>query len=225
MSVYSSFPRIPHLEGSAFDVDDVVLDAAESKRWLQRDVRAFEKLDGINVTFMCVGRGHVRYAIKKEWKGALGGRIERALDVWTLQHKDGLQKALKDGAHLYGEWLWHKISVGYRELPAPMLGISFRDEAGRLLPFDVATERICAAGVVPTRPIFSGVLKTKKKLAALAKVSAFGADSTEGVIVEAADTRFIREEAGWCKWVRADYAHPRRETLNGDKNGLVLDAL
>lgn len=220
MSVYSSFPRIPHLEGSAFDVDDVVLDAESSKRWLQREVRAFEKLDGINVTFQCVGRGHVRFAVKDEWQGALGGRLERAIEIWMLQHKVRLQAALKGGAHLYGEWLWHKISVGYRQLPAPLLGIAFRDERGRLLPFDLATERICAAGVVPTRPLYSGVVRTRQKLKRLAKTTAFGAEQTEGLILEAADTPYISEEDGWAKWVRSDYQHPRRETLTGEKNVL-----
>jgi hypothetical protein len=214
--MYSGFPRIGHLPGSHASVEDVLLNEEESRPFLREKVLVFEKLDGINVALRRTGPTRIGVGLKVEWSRGAGRHVARAIDVWVRQREERLLSAIGRREVLYGEWMWHTVTVDYDRLPALFLGFSWRDAEGRILPFSRARKKIEAAGVVPAAPRFEGVLGDVSTLRRLVGGSDYGDARMEGVIVERA-----RGWPRWAKWVEHDYAHPTPGHLSGARNRLV----
>ena len=114
---FVKYPRTPHLFGSRGTSDDKHLGERESVQFLADDsLIVEEKIDGTNVGIHFVGdelvlqcRGHLltkgmhpQYDLFKQW---------------TTVKRDVLEEQLGDRFILYGEWMYAKHSIHYRELP------------------------------------------------------------------------------------------------------------
>lgn len=216
--IYSSFPRVPHLPGSSNAPEDLLLDDEGARPFLEERVTVYEKLDGINVALRRTGRTRIEAGLKPEWTGVLGGRVARAIDIWQRQRERSLQAALGAREVLYGEWLWHRVSVSYPSLPTLFVGFSWRGDDGELLGTRECRRRMIAAGLDPILPLFEGRLGSVAKLRSFVGRSRCGAERMEGVIVERGAGRYPR----FAKWVEPDYAHPTAGRLSGARNQLVV---
>lgn len=115
---FVKYPRTPHLFGSKGTDDDKHMGEAESVKFIADDsLIVEEKLDGTNVGihFNSAGqmilqcRGHIitqgmhpQYDLFKQW---------------TAVKRDVLEERLEGRFILFGEWLYAKHSVHYRQLP------------------------------------------------------------------------------------------------------------
>jgi hypothetical protein len=217
---YSGFPRVGHLPGSSHTPEDVLLSEEEAADFLAAEVQAQEKLDGINVSLRRTGATRVEVGLKIEWSRALAGGVRRAVDIWVRQHERALCELLARGETLYGEWLWHEVSVAYDRLPALLVGFALEDKKRKFVHFDEVAERLRAVGLEPATPIFRGQLRTMKKVRSLVGDSRVGPVRMEGVIIERLDGGWPR----WCKWVEQDYPHPVPGKISGRKNRLRAPA-
>ncbi|MBL8955918.1 MAG: hypothetical protein JNK82_34405 [Myxococcaceae bacterium] len=211
----STIPRIAHLPGSQVGVGDLVLSPAEARPFFTRRVVVCEKLDGISLTVRRDAFGELAAALKAEWKHALGGRIQRAADLWVQLHRSALEPLVQGTTQLYGEWLWHRLRVSYDRLPSEVSFYGLRRGHGALLPFDEVRRRLAPSGLTMSEPLFEGVLGARR-LEGLVRRAAWGAGRAEGVIVELDTGEGVR----WAKWVRASYRQPVPQALSGVKNRL-----
>lgn len=115
---FVKYPRTPHLFGSKGTDDDKHLGSAESLQFIaDNSLIVEEKLDGTNVgihfqpdgEFILQCRGHLitegmhpQYDLFKQW-----GAIKRF----------ALEDRLQDRFILFGEWVYARHSVAYRQLP------------------------------------------------------------------------------------------------------------
>ena len=115
---FVKYPRTPHLFGSEGTDDDKHLDEAESERFIaEKSLIVEEKIDGTNVGihFTSAGemvlqcRGHLitegmhpQYDLFKQWAA-----VKRFV----------LEERLQDRFILFGEWVYARHSVHYRQLP------------------------------------------------------------------------------------------------------------
>src|SRR5580704_10321943 len=94
---FVKYPRTPHLFGSKGTDDDKHLSEAESVELIaDQSLIVEEKIDGTNVGM------HPQYDLFKQWTAVKRGIIEERLE---------------DRFILFGEWLYARHSVHYRQLP------------------------------------------------------------------------------------------------------------
>ncbi|MEW5848320.1 MAG: RNA ligase family protein [Myxococcota bacterium] len=214
------FPRIPHLPGSHAAADDLILDDEGVAHLFTSDLRVVEKLDGINVAVALLNK-RVVIDVKPQWRKVLGGDVGRALGIYLRQREEGLRRLLEKGGVLYGEWLWHTVSMRHHGLPDTFVGFALRDGRGRMLPIDEARGRIEDAGFTASLMFWSGKLTSVRQVKELVRRRARQAGrDVEGVILEEATPRNVR----YAKWVEPAYQHMRPGTLRGGWNLLGDDA-
>ncbi len=211
----STFPRIEHVPGSHADRGDLVADRETVERFFRTKVWVFEKLDGINVSLTHQARGKLDVGLKPAWRRALGGRLFDCIDIWARLEADRLRSAVRPGNTLFGEWLLHRVHVGYRDLPAPFVAFALWDaRARRFVPYPALQTHCEAAGLSVVTPRAAGRMTCAAARAA-AGGSAYAPRRMEGLIFErdvpVAETR-------WLKWVDPSYRHPKAGRLSGALN-------
>jgi hypothetical protein len=217
-----TFEAIPHLPGSQLGEEDALLDEAAAAPFFNEEVLVLEKVDGINLVLRREGR-RVEGLLKKRWRAALGGRVQRAIDLWVRQRQAQLLSALPPGFEINTEWVWHRVSIAYDRLPAEALAFAARDRSGRPLPYVEAETLFEAAGLAVNPPLFVGRLGGVGRLKRLIKRSQFSSSASvrmEGVIVQ----RAPEHDELWAKWVEADFREVGPHALSGEKNRISPEA-
>lgn len=191
---------MPHLLAPQGQVgDDRVLDEAQRRLWLRREVRVEEKLDGANVVLWLTG-GEVR----SELRAGAGSR-DRAgqrgpLRQWAWQHAEALHAVLAGGLALYAEWLWFEHGTSYDALPDWLVGLDLWHPEVGLLPAHERDERLHAVDLVTPPVVATTRLGSVAAALALLGPSAFSSDG------EPAEGLVLREGSGErCKLVRPGY--------------------
>ena len=114
---FVKYPRTPHLFGSKGTDDDKHLGEAESRRFIANDsLIVEEKLDGTNVGIHFTAEG----AMVLQCRGHLiteGMHSQYDLfKQWAAVKRPVLEDRLGDRYILFGEWLYARHSVHYRQL-------------------------------------------------------------------------------------------------------------
>ena len=129
---FVKYPRTPHLFGSRGTDDDKHLGEAESRRFIaDESLIVEEKLDGTNVgihftddgemVLQCRGHlitegMHPQYDLFKQWCA-----VKRPI----------LEDRLEDRFILFGEWVYARHSVHYRQLPHYFFEFDIYDKQGQ----------------------------------------------------------------------------------------------
>ncbi|MBI2375047.1 MAG: hypothetical protein HYV07_13705 [Deltaproteobacteria bacterium] len=208
------FPRIPHFPGSNAGPDDLVLEASEARIYYETKAIVLEKLDGINVAIGRGRRGTLSASLRGVWSRESRARLTRTIGIYLELHRAELGALLGPHDTLYGEWLYHRLSVPYDRLEDDFVGIALRSH-GELIPAEEAMARIEGAGLTPNRPVFRGRLRNPSHLRSLVGQSRFGRTRMEGLIVE------IDHERRWAKWVDAAYRKHPRGRVPEEKNEVL----
>ncbi len=216
----SSIGRIWHLPGSNASSDDVVLGRDAAARFFSCPAVVSEKLDGMSLTVHRGVDGELHGVLRNEWRHALGGAAARMADLWVQLNADKCAPLVDDGVHVYGEWLWHRVSKRYTTLPAPAVFYALRLGDGRLVPRVRGLETLRRAGLPVVDPCFEGVVGDAAHLRALCTTSVFGPARKEGLIVE------LQAGGGaeWAKWVDARYRRVASTAIDGSTNTVVDEA-
>ncbi|MBI4818684.1 MAG: hypothetical protein HY791_20615 [Deltaproteobacteria bacterium] len=202
---FHSLPRVPHLPSSRRGNDDLEVPESELPLFFASPVVIVEKLDGVGLTVALDPGGGVDVDMKREWREALDGRILRAARRWVRVHEDLLEPLVRDGSHLYGEWLLHRLVLRYDSLPAALVFHGIRDRRGRQQPRDEGNARVKERGLAVVEPHFRGVIGQQSLGSLVKNPSQFSRGRAEGIIVEAID----RQGARWAKWVSRRYRQPK----------------
>jgi hypothetical protein len=171
---FIKYPRTPHLFGSTGTDDDKHLGRAESERLLaDPSLIVEEKLDGTNVGlhFDSAGqlvlqcRGHLitegmhpQYDLFKQWA--------------AVKHAE-LERRLADRYLLFGEWLYARHSVHYRQLPHYFFEFDIYDKLQQaFLTLELRLELLAGSGI-ETVPVVHRGATSKKQLEKLIGPSQF----------------------------------------------------
>lgn len=215
------YDRMPHFSGSNHTPDDLLLTATQEQQLLSSEVYVQEKLDGIGVTILCQRRHRLVWGVRPKWMGVLEGAVERGLGIYVQQHRRALLALLHPGMTLYGEWLWHRLSIGYDALPDLLMCYGLRLPSGEILSPEETKRRIEEVELSYPPYQWQGVLGTKERLLSFVGRSAYGQEEMEGVVVH------LCGQVSWpyaAKWVAPSYQRPKARELGGQRNTLSLEA-
>jgi hypothetical protein len=209
---FVKYPRTPHLFGSTGTADDKHLGERASARFLaDPSLIVEEKLDGTNVGvhFDAAGRlvlqcrGHLvtagmhpQYDLFKQWTGV---------------KRDVLADRLRGRYILFGEWLYARHSVHYRQLPHYFFEFDIYDkEAAAFLSLDRRLRLIGGTGVRTVPVVHTGPLR-KDDLPALVGPSRYDSrfdNPTTNRPDDVMEGLYLRTEKDGVVTGRAKYVRP-----------------
>jgi hypothetical protein len=115
---FVKYPRTPHLFGSKGADDDKHLGETESNRFIADDsLIVEEKLDGTNVGIHITDDGEMVLQCRGH---LITEGMHPQYDLfkqWALVKRFTLEQRLKNRFILFGEWVYARHSIWYRELP------------------------------------------------------------------------------------------------------------
>lgn len=158
---FVKYPRTPHLFGSRGTDDDKHLSDAESQRFIADDSLVVEeKLDGTNVgihfesdgeiVLQCRGHlitegMHPQYDLFKQWV--------------AVKRRD-FEDLLEDRLILFGEWVYARHSLFYRQLPHYFFEFDIYDkQAKQFLSFERRQALIAGRGIETVPVLHTGRIR------------------------------------------------------------------
>lgn len=215
------YDRMPHFIGSNASDDDIILEPKQQQSLLRSKVWVQEKLDGLAVAVQRTGRQRISWELRPPWRGAANGAVERALDIYMRQKEDALLVLLKPKMVLYGEWVWHKISVFYDALPDVFFCYGIRKPDGSFLTLEQVQRQCLKVGMSCNEPLWSGKLEGLEHLRSFVGQSKFGPERMEGLVVTRMKLGNWPNEA---KWVEDEYHRVPTGLISGERNTLALSS-
>lgn len=218
---FVKYPRTPHLFGSRGTDDDKHLGPVESAAFISNgSLIVEEKLDGTNVgihftttnrmVLQCRGHEitsgmHAQYDLFKQW---------------TMGKRPILERMLQDRFILFGEWLYARHSIHYRNLPHYFFEFDIFDkERGVFLDLASRQKMLAATGIL-TVPVLHQGKRNADELSLLIGPSQFNSDfenPTTGRTDNLMEGLYLRTEAdgrvtGRAKLVRAEFVERVRQS-------------
>ena len=231
---FVKYPRTPHIFGSRGTDDDKHLGEPESSRFLA-DVSLIveEKLDGTNVGIHFTGQGamvlqcrghlitegmHPQYDLFKQW-----GAVKRPV----------LEDRLSDRFILFGEWLYARHSVHYRQLPHYFFEFDIYDKQGEeFLSLERRLALLEGTGIHTVPVLHVGALD-REKLGALIGSSRFDSEF-ENPLTKRKDHLmeglYLRTEAhgvvtGRAKFVRPEFVEKVKQSEHWQYQTMTVNRL
>lgn len=231
---FIKYPRTPHLFGSEGTDDDKHLDAGESDRFIaDESLIVEEKIDGTNVGihFTSAGemvlqcRGHLitegmhpQYDLFKQWAA-----VKRFV----------LEERLEDRFILFGEWVYARHSVHYRQLPHYFFEFDIYDkDKEAFLSLELRVGLIEQLGIETVPVLHTGPLD-RDELQQLIGASLFDSQF-ENPVTRRADNfmegLYLRTEAddkvsGRAKFVRPEFVEKVKQSTHWQQQALVPNLL
>jgi len=231
---FIKYPRTPHLYGSTGTDDDKHLGESASDEFLMQDSLIIEeKLDGTNVGihFSSAGemflqcRGHLitegmhpQYDLFKQWAS-----VKQAI----------LENMLADRFILFGEWLYARHSVFYRNLPHYLFEFDMYDKQTEI--FLTLEDRLALleGTSIPTVPIVHRGAISRKELQSRIGPSAFGAafdNPLTGNTDDLMEGLYLRTESedkvtGRAKYVRPEFVEKIKQSSHWQHQTMVPNEL
>jgi hypothetical protein len=231
---FVKYPRTPHLFGSKGTDDDKHLNETESTRFIaDESLIVEEKIDGTNVGIHFTSDGkmvlqcrghlitqgmHPQYDLFKQWTAVKRSRIEERLE---------------DRFILFGEWLYARHSVHYRQLPHYFFEFDIYDkDQEAFLSLEQRLTLIDGTGIETVPVLHRGAIG-KKELAELIGASRF--DSVfENPMTKRTDNLmeglYLRVEAagvvaGRAKFVRPEFVEKVKQSEHWQHQQMVPNSL
>lgn len=231
---FIKYPRTPHLFGSKGTDDDKHLGEAESNRFIADDsLIVEEKIDGTNVgihfsdegelVLQCRGHlitegMHPQYDLFKQW-----ATVKRYV----------LEQRLENRFLLFGEWMYARHSVHYRQLTHYFFEFDIYDkEIEAFLDLERRLDLLAGAGIETVPVIHSGALK-RSELEALIGSSKFDSQF-ENPVTHRTDNLmkglYLRTEAdgivtGRAKFVRFEFVEKIKQSTHWQHQAMVPNQL
>ncbi len=115
----------------------------------------------------------------------------------------------------YAEWLWLTHTVGYERLPDYLIVLDILRSNIGFVPQLERDERCRSAGLVTPPRLWSGVLRTEKRLLDLIGPSKVGSTFMEGVVLR-------RDDGAVCKVVRPGFVRAGDDRIARHRNELAV---
>lgn len=201
------FPRTRHVQNlGAATRDDLVMTAQEVEMtFLHHELFVEEKIDGANMgisirnNILCAqNRSHfVSSTYHSQFK---------FLDKWMAKHADDLWKILESDRYvLYGEWVYAKHSILYKDLPDWFVAFDYYDKLERKFWSRPRLEKLLEGTSIQLIPLIArSTFNSAEQLRALAQTpSQFYSGPVEGVYLRRCNDSMWLTERG--KIVRSDF--------------------
>jgi len=231
---FVKYPRTPHLFGSKGTDDDKHLSEAESVRFLaDESLIVEEKIDGTNVgihfsesgSLVLQCRGHLvmegmhpQYDLFKQWATVKRPVLEERLECRYI---------------LFGEWMYARHSVHYRQLPHYFFEFDvFDKEEGAFVSLDRRQALLAGSGVHMVPVVHEGSIR-RKQLEKLIGPSSFDSlfeNPTTGRTENVMEGLYLRTESqgvvtGRAKFVRPEFIEKVKESTHWQRQPMVPNLL
>ena len=231
---FVKYPRTPHLFGSTGTDDDRHLSRGESEAFIHDpSLIVEEKLDGTNVGIHFTTRGRMVLQCRgHEIQAGMHPQYD-LFKQWTVAKRPVLATILENRYILFGEWLYAKHSVQYRNLPHYFFEFDIYDkETGRFL--DLTTRLAILKGAsIHTVPVIHRGALTVGQLPRLIQASAFDSrfeNPTTGKPDRLMEGLYLRIEAngtvtGRAKFVRIEFVEKVKQSEHWQHRTMVPNVL
>lgn len=231
---FIKYPRTPHLFGSEGTDDDKHLDEVESDQFIaDKSLIVEEKIDGTNVglhfTSACEMvlqcRGHLitegmhpQYDLFKQWAA-----VKRFV----------LEDRLEDRFILFGEWVYARHSVHYRQLPHYFFEFDIYDkDEEAFLSFEQRLGLLDGMGIETAPVLYTGPLN-REELRQLIGPSVFDSQFQNPVTKRTDNLMeglYLRTEAndevsGRAKFVRPEFVEKVKQSTHWQHQALLPNLL
>lgn len=169
----------------------------EVKALLGGKVSLTEKLDGANTAII-----RLKDEFRLQKRGSLVGTSEHSqfnyLKAWSYTNYNSLMEISKNTI-LYGELMWAKHTVFYNALPDYFIAFAWGNrKTGELYHRDDMVELCEKIGIEYAPEVARGVFNKEELFDLIPKISNFGDDPAEGLVIENLKNRtrgkLVREE-------------------------------
>jgi hypothetical protein len=231
---FVKYPRTPHLFGSKGTDDDKHMDEAQSKQFIADDsLIVEEKIDGTNVGIHFTSEGemilqcrghlitegmHPQYDLFKQW-----ATVKRFV----------LEGQIEDRFILFGEWVYARHSIHYRQLPHYFFEFDIYDKQQEaFLSLDQRLALIDGLGIQTVPVIHTGAVG-REELEGLIGVSRFDSHF-ENPLTKRTDNLmeglYLRTEAagvvsGRGKFVRPEFVEKVKQSTHWQHQAMVPNLL
>ena len=231
---FIKYPRTPHLFGSKGTDDDKHLSRAESERFIaDPSLIVEEKIDGTNVgihfssdgklVLQCRGHlitegMHPQYDLFKQW---------------TVVKRSLLEDRLQDRYILFGEWMYARHSVHYRQLPHYFFEFDIYDKENEVfLSLDLRMALLKDTNIHTVPVVHRGAV-TQEELMGLLGPSQFGSRFENPLTKRTDDLMeglYVRTEAdgavtGRAKYVRHEFVEKVKQSTHWHQQAIVPNLL
>lgn len=208
---FVKYPRTPHLFGSKGTDDDKQMNERESLRFLDdASLIVEEKVDGTNVG--------IHFASGEMFLQCRGHLITEGMHPqydlfkqWAAVKRPVLEERLYERYIMYGEWMYARHSIYYRQLSHYFFEFDMFDkQTERFLDLNQRLGLLSGTGVQTVPIVHRGNLK-KKGLADLIGSSAFDSqfdNPLSGQIDDLVEGLYLRTELGGIVTGRAKFVRP-----------------
>lgn len=171
---FVKYPRTPHLFGSRGTDDDKHLSEAESLRFLgDESLITEEKLDGTNVGMHFTSDGRMVLQCRGH---LITEGMHPQYDLfkqWAAEKRPDLEDRIEDRFILFGEWVYARHSIHYRQLPHYFFEFDIYDkEGGAFLSLERRLTLLEGSGITTVPVLHVGALD-RDQLGALIGPSRF----------------------------------------------------
>lgn len=209
---FAKYPRTPHLFGSQGTDDDKHLGEAESQALIaDPSLIVEEKIDGTNVGIHFSDAGELVLQCRGHLITAGMHPQYDLFKQWAVVKRLTLEKMLENRYLLFGEWVYARHSIHYRQLPHFFFEFDIYDKQ-RSLFLDLASRLALLAGSgVQTVPVVHTGALRRSDLESLIGASQFDS-SFENPYTGRTDNRmeglYVRTEANGAVTARAKFVRP-----------------
>ena len=231
---FVKYPRTPHLFGSTGTADDKRLGERESTLFLaDESLIVEEKLDGTNVGIHLDADGQLILQCRGH---LITSGMHPQYDLfkqWAITKRDVLEEQLRTRYILYGEWLYAKHSIHYRQLTHYFYEFDIYDkESQAFLSLQRRLKLIEGTGIQTVPIVHTGTLH-REELQALIVASQFDSafdNPRTHTIDNLMEGLYLRTErdgivTGRAKFVRPEFVERVNQSEHWQHQAMVQNHL
>jgi hypothetical protein len=231
---FVKYPRTPHLFGSKGTEDDKHLSEAKSTKFIaDPSLIVEEKIDGTNVGIHFRSDGNLFLQCRGHF---ITQGMHPQFDLfkqWAAVKRDVLEERLEDRFILYGEWVYARHSVHYRQLPHYFFEFDIYDKA-QVAFLDLEQRLALLDGTgIGTVPVLHRGAISKEELVALIGPSLFDSqfeNPLKGRSDNLMEGLYLRTEApgqvtGRAKFVRPEFVEKVKLSTHWQHQPMVPNLL
>ena len=208
---FHKYPRTPHLVGSEGTADDKRMSKSATERMLtDKSLIVEEKLDGTNVGLHFVEDRLVLQCRGHEITAGMHPQYD-LFKQWATTKRTVFEKMLGQQFIMYGEWMYARHTVYYRQLPHYFFEFDIFDKQQRVfLDLETRLQMMEGTGIL-TVPVIHQGPATVKNLDELTGPSKFDSQFDNpftGVQDDLMEGVYLRTESSGTVTARAKFVRP-----------------
>jgi hypothetical protein len=231
---FTKYPRTPHLFGSTGTPDDKHLGEKDSLRFIaDESLIVEEKIDGTNVGIHFTPEGELVLQCRGH---LITEGMHPQYDLfkqWAVVKRSVLEQMLGCDFILFGEWMYARHSIHYRQLPHYFFEFDIYDKANEsFLSLERRSELLEDTGIQTVPVLHTGSLR-KRQLPELIGPSSYDSefeDPTTKRTDNLMEGLYLRTEkdgivTGRAKFVRSEFVEKIKESTHWQQQTMVPNLL